>query len=81
MKANLPLTRRGTEKEKGTGVSLLISKEFIEKNRDKLFIDSTPDKGSSFAFKGYKTNPDNTEDFYLYPIQESCTVISLKFKV
>lgn len=44
------ITRRGTEKEKGTGLGLLISKEFIEKNKGVLSITSEPGKGSSFSF-------------------------------
>ncbi|MEP7166047.1 MAG: ATP-binding protein [Ferruginibacter sp.] len=44
------ISRRGTEKEKGTGLGLLISKEFIEKNRGQLQIKSEPGKGSVFSF-------------------------------
>jgi signal transduction histidine kinase len=44
------ITRRGTEKEKGTGLGLLISKEFIEKNCGQLQIESIPGKGSVFSF-------------------------------
>ncbi|MEO6733651.1 MAG: sensor histidine kinase [Ferruginibacter sp.] len=44
------ITRRGTEKEKGTGLGLLISKEFIEKNGGYLKIKSEPGKGSVFSF-------------------------------
>ena len=44
------LSRRGTEKEKGTGLGLLISKEFIEKNSGKLSIKSETGKGSKFRF-------------------------------
>ena len=44
------ITRRGTEKEKGTGLGLLISKEFIEKNKGKLSIRSEIGKGTSFSF-------------------------------
>ena len=43
-------TRRGTEKEKGTGLGLLISKDFIEKNGGRLEIESEPGKGSCFSF-------------------------------
>ena len=44
------ISRRGTEKEKGTGLGLLISKEFILKNKGKLLISSETGKGSSFSF-------------------------------
>jgi two-component system, sensor histidine kinase and response regulator len=44
------ISRRGTEKEKGTGLGLLISKEFILKNKGKLLISSEAGKGSSFSF-------------------------------
>lgn len=44
------ITRRGTEKEKGTGLGLLISKEFIEKNGGMLAIQSQAGKGSVFSF-------------------------------
>jgi signal transduction histidine kinase len=44
------ITRRGTEKEKGTGLGLLISKDFIEKNGGSLSIQREPGKGSCFSF-------------------------------
>jgi signal transduction histidine kinase len=44
------ISRRGTEKEKGTGLGLLISKEFIAKNQGQLRIESVPGKGSVFSF-------------------------------
>jgi two-component system, sensor histidine kinase LadS len=47
---NSTITKRGTEKEKGSGLGLLISKEFIEKNKGKLFIQSEAGKGSCFSF-------------------------------
>jgi signal transduction histidine kinase len=50
LEKNTTLTRRGTEKEKGTGLGLLISKEFIEKNGGQLQIKSEPGKGSVFSF-------------------------------
>ena len=50
MEMNTTISRRGTEKEKGTGLGLLISKEFIEKNKGKLSIISEPGKGSCFSF-------------------------------
>ena len=50
LQTNASITRRGTEKEKGTGLGLLISKDFIEKNGGNLQIESEPGKGSCFSF-------------------------------
>ncbi|MFC2151778.1 tetratricopeptide repeat protein [Bacteroidota bacterium] len=40
----------GTKKEKGSGLGLIICKEFIELNQGKIWIDNTKDKGTSFKF-------------------------------
>ena len=50
LELNTTNSRKGTEKEKGTGLGLLISKEFIEKNKGRLMINSETGKGSSFSF-------------------------------
>lgn len=43
-------TTKGTAKESGTGLGLIICKEFIEMNKGELFIESKPDEGSTFSF-------------------------------
>ena len=50
LQSNTTVSMRGTEKEKGTGLGLLISKDFIERNNGVLEIESEPGKGSTFSF-------------------------------
>ena len=45
---NNHFTRYGTNREKGTGIGLLVSKEFIEKNNGSIGATSLPGKGSTF---------------------------------
>ena len=40
----------GTENEKGTGLGLIICKEYVEKNNGKISVVSHPENGSSFIF-------------------------------
>ena len=47
---NGAISRRGTAKEKGTGLGLMICKEFIEKNNGRLVVESELGKGSVFGF-------------------------------
>lgn len=43
-------TTRGTGNEKGTGLGLIICKEFIEKSGGEFVIESEPEKGSIISF-------------------------------
>ncbi|MBE9509296.1 MAG: PAS domain S-box protein [Bacteroidetes bacterium] len=41
----------GTANEKGSGLGLILCKEFIEKNHGEIYIESKKGKGTSFMFK------------------------------
>lgn len=43
-------TRNGTNSEGGTGLGLMLSKEFLAKNDGHMMIESEPGKGSTFSF-------------------------------
>jgi signal transduction histidine kinase len=43
-------TSRGTANEKGTGLGLILCKEFVEKNGGRIWFESKPGEGSTFHF-------------------------------
>jgi signal transduction histidine kinase len=43
-------SRPGTQNEKGTGLGLILCKEFINKHGGRIWAESKPDQGSQFSF-------------------------------
>jgi len=45
-----PVSSKGTAGEKGSGIGLILCKEFIKKNKGEIFVESIEQIGSKFAF-------------------------------
>ena len=59
-RTDVHLTKRGTADEKGTGLGLLLCKEFIEKNEGSIWVKSQEGEGTSFFFS-LRTASENIE--------------------
>ncbi len=53
-------SRKGTSGEKGTGLGLLLCKEYAEKNRGEIWAESSPDKGTVFYLTLPVTNQEDS---------------------
>lgn len=49
-KIDTNLTTVGTNQEKGTGLGLILCKEFVEKNKGEIYVESQENQGSKFKF-------------------------------
>jgi two-component system, sensor histidine kinase and response regulator len=55
--AETHFTKPGTRQEKGVGIGLLLTKEFVEKNNGSIRVSSEPGKGATFIFTVKATEP------------------------
>ena len=55
-------TKMGTSKETGTGLGLLLCKEFVERNHGNIWVETNPGSGSKFKFRLKSGNiPDQVD--------------------
>jgi len=56
IKNNIGHTTLGTENESGSGLGLLLIKDFVKRLGGEVWIESIPEKGSTFSFTIQKSN-------------------------
>ena len=49
-KIDTKISSKGTDGEKGTGIGLVLCKEFVSYHKGKIWVESEPEKGSKFTF-------------------------------
>lgn len=49
-KVEKPFTTKGTANETGSGLGLILCKEFVEKNQGRIWVESEENKGATFTF-------------------------------
>ncbi len=55
-------TTKGTGNETGTGLGLILSKDFITKNDGKIWVESKPESGTTFYFTLPVNSPEKRND-------------------